>query len=58
MMEMGMAFQVNGKGQGYDLVLSSGSQSMIPAPAVSILPGNLLEMQVLGPYPSDQKSWR
>lgn len=29
---------------------------MFPAPAVSVLPGNLLEMHVLGPHPRPAES--
>lgn len=29
----------------------NASQSVVPGPATSLLPGNLLEMQILSPHP-------
>lgn len=34
----------------------SSSQSMVPGPAVSALPGNLLETQILGSHPRPTES--
>lgn len=36
------------------VVLSSGSQSMFPGSATSASPRNLLEMQILRPFPDPQ----
>lgn len=33
------------------ILFSSGSQSVVPGPAASASPGNLLEMQILGSTP-------
>lgn len=40
------------KVQGCDIVLLIGFQTVVPAPEVSALCENLLEMQVLRPHPS------